>query len=69
MLLPILLILFSAVAGAVVAYGTRPAWILHAHGLSIITTCHRLQWPLTFLCLVLCQLVFRRLEGKFAERL
>lgn len=57
MVLPILLIFLSTAAAAVVAYGTHPDWIVRSHGLTIITTCHRLQWPLTFLCLVLLVLL------------
>ena len=52
--LPAVLILLAVAAAAVVAFGTHPDWMVFRHGLGIIMAAHRLQWPLTFLAMLLC---------------
>jgi hypothetical protein len=52
--LPLLLIILAVLAGAVVAYGTHPAWAQFEHGLQLIMLSRRAQWPLVAVVLLLC---------------
>lgn len=54
MILPLILIFFSAAAATVVAYGTDSAWGQFHHGLELILWSRRLQWPLVAVALILC---------------
>jgi len=56
-LIPLLLIIFAALAAGVVAYGTHPAWGEFEHGLQLIVWSRRLQWPLVALAIMLCLLL------------
>jgi hypothetical protein len=56
-LIPLLLIVFAALAAAVVAYGPHPAWGQFEHGLQLIVWSRRLQWPLVALSIMLCLLL------------
>jgi hypothetical protein len=51
---PILILFLAALSGAVVAYGTHPAWAQYAHGLDLILLARHLQWPLAAASLAMC---------------
>jgi hypothetical protein len=53
-LLPLLLLLLAALAAAIVAYGTHPAFGQFSHGLSLILFSRQFQWPLIVLSILLC---------------
>jgi hypothetical protein len=53
-ILPLILIFFSAAAATIVAYGTDSAWGQFNHGLDLILWSRRLQWPLIAAALLLC---------------
>ena len=54
MLLPVLLIFLAALAGALMAYGTHPAWAGFSHGLGVILFTRRFEWPLAAIAMILC---------------
>ena len=54
MILPILLLLLSTGAAALLALGTHPDLAYHAHGLACIMLTRRLEWPLVLLALLPC---------------
>lgn len=50
-----MLILFLAtLSGAVVAYGTHPAWAQYRHGLDLIFFSRHYQWPLAAVSIAMC---------------
>lgn len=54
-MVPALLILLATLAAAAVAFGTHPNWVAYAqHGVDMIMLGRRIEWPLTFLAIVLC---------------
>jgi len=52
--LPFLLLVFAAIAAAVVAFGIDPAWAQYPHGIELILLSRRFQGPLIALVLILC---------------
>lgn len=54
MLLPLLLLILGALASAIVAYGTHPAWGQYAAGYSFIIWSRQFQWPIAVLAIVSC---------------
>jgi len=52
--LPLLLLFSAAMASALVAYGTHPAWAQYSHGLGLILFARRFEWPLVALAVLLC---------------
>ena len=54
MFIPLLLLVFAVLAGAVVAYGPNAVWAQYPHGLDFIIWSRRLEWPLVALSIILC---------------
>jgi len=52
--IPVLILVFAVLAGAVVAYGPNAVWAQYPHGLDFILWSRRLEWPLVALSIVLC---------------
>jgi len=52
--IPLLLLVFAILAGAVVAYGPNAVWAQYPHGLDFIIWSRRLEWPLVALSIILC---------------
>lgn len=53
-LLPLLLLILGALASAIVAYGTHPAWGQYTAGYSFIIWSRQFQWPIAALAIVSC---------------
>jgi hypothetical protein len=52
--IPLLLLVFAVLAGAVIAYGPNAVWAQYPHGLDFIIWSRRLEWPLVALSIILC---------------
>lgn len=57
MWLPVILLFFATLAGAVMAYGTHANWAGYPHGFDFILFARRVQWPMAALALALCMVL------------
>lgn len=57
MLLPLLLIVLSTGAAAIMAYGTHPGLAHDANGLHLLMLTRRVEWPLIAVSLILCMVL------------
>jgi hypothetical protein len=51
---PLFLIASAVLSAGVVAYGTNALWAQYPHGIGLILTARRLEWPLVTLSLLFC---------------